>query len=173
MEWLVRSYFWGPRIYTSKVESWPKKSLQYCFWICSVVFFEPCLSFWTFIYVLHNFSSRIISGSHIRESKKRQGPIVFVILKEWLYHFYAKSGAWEGTEQLLTSNCCIYLCYKQFLWTPCFIHRVDAKAPVFRNGTLVPYFLYTIVQKYSAHPTSLLSRDSESMAKLADAGAKP
>jgi hypothetical protein len=28
---------------------------------------------------------------------------------------------------------------------PCFVHRVDAKPPVFIDGTTVPSFLYTVV----------------------------
>ncbi len=32
-----------------------------------------------------------------------------------------------------------------FLSTPSFVHRVDAKVPSFRDGTLVPSFLYTVI----------------------------
>ncbi len=35
--------------------------------------------------------------------------------------------------------------YRQFLQTLCFVHRLDAKVPLFNEGTQVSSFLYTIV----------------------------
>jgi hypothetical protein len=48
-------------------------------------------------------------------------------------------------------NCCLLsllhlpYSYRQVLPTPSFVHRVDANATVFRDGTPVPSFLYTEV----------------------------
>jgi hypothetical protein len=65
---------------------------------------------------------------------------LFLTLKQWL-------------------NLLNYPSYRQFLMTSCFVHRVDAKAPVSREGTLIPSFLYTVVhaESRSAVPVPLLS----------------
>jgi hypothetical protein len=71
--------------------------------------------------------------------------------------FKAKTGALEGAEQLLTRLAAFT--HAQVLPTPCFVHRVDAKLPVFTSGTTVLSFLYSV--------HALLSRESDSMKKLA------
>ncbi len=48
-------------------------------------------------------------------------------------------GAWEGAENHSCPS------FKHFPLTPSFMHWVDAKALVFREGTQVPFLLYTIV----------------------------
>jgi hypothetical protein len=50
---------------------------------------------------------------------------------------------WEGTKQLLTATGPSCPSYEQIPPTPCFAHRVDAKSPVFGDGTLPLYFEYT------------------------------
>jgi hypothetical protein len=47
--------------------------------------------------------------------------------------FYKKHGCREGAEQLL-SRLAEFTIVRQFRLTPCFVHREDAKAPVFREG---------------------------------------
>ncbi len=67
--------------------------------------------------------------------------------------FKAKTGALEGAEQLLSRLAAFT--HTQVLPTLCFVHRVDAKLPVFTGGTPVLYFLYTV--------PALLSRGLDSM----------
>ncbi len=52
-------------------------------------------------------------------------------------------GCWAAAN----SPCCIYPSYRQFLPTPCFVHRADAKPPAFRDVTPVPSFLDTVVSR--------------------------
>jgi hypothetical protein len=71
--------------------------------------------------------------------------------------FKAKTGAVEGAEQLLSRLAAFT--HTHVLPTLCFVHRVDAKLPVFTSGTIVLSFLYSV--------HALLSRGSDSMTKLA------
>ncbi len=52
---------------------------------------------------------------------------------------------WEGAQQLLTQLATFaQYSYKHYPPNPCFfVHRVHTKAPVFREGSLVPSFVYT------------------------------
>ncbi len=52
---------------------------------------------------------------------------------------------WEGAEHLLFQLAAFVLVINVFLLPPCFVHRVHNKPPVFREGTLVPSFVYTKV----------------------------
>jgi hypothetical protein len=53
--------------------------------------------------------------------------------------FKAKTGALDGAEQLLCRLAAFT--HTQALPTLCFVHRVDAKLPVFTSGTTVLSFL--------------------------------
>ncbi len=57
--------------------------------------------------------------------------------------FYRKTGTWVVAEQLLPQLAAVTHSYRQFLPTPCFVNWVDAKAPVFRDGSPVPSILCT------------------------------
>ncbi len=66
--------------------------------------------------------------------------------------FCPKDGLLKGAQLLFSkSTCCICPTYKHLYLTQCLSHRVHIQTPEFREGTLVPYSLYTIVP-------SLLSR---------------
>ncbi len=56
----------------------------------------------------------------------------FVVLND----FYAKTGASEGAEQLLGQLAAFTPGDRQFLPTPSFVHRLNYKAPLFRDRTL-------------------------------------
>ncbi len=79
----------------------------------------------------------------------------------------------------MLSSCSINLPHfprlKHFTPTPCFVNRVHTKPPVFREGTLVPSFVYTYsfsLEQLLIAPFKL-SRGSSSFWKLRVQGLRP
>jgi hypothetical protein len=60
--------------------------------------------------------------------------------------YYAETGGLRRCRAAANSTYCIYPGNRQFLPTPCFVHRVHAKVPVFRDGNQVRSVQYTVVQ---------------------------
>ncbi len=85
--------------------------------------------------------------------------------------FYSKTRAWEGVEHLLIQLVAMALVViNNFFPTPCFVHRVDAEPPVFRDGTACsPLFSVPWHRVQRNRAPELLRRGSGSMAKLAAA----
>jgi hypothetical protein len=63
---------------------------------------------------------------------------VVIYSKTWVFSRCLEDAA------AANSSFWIYPSYGQVLPTPCFVHRVDAKPPVFKNGFPVHPFLYTV-----------------------------
>jgi hypothetical protein len=70
-----------------------------------------------------------------------------VVIKE----FHPKEGAWERAKKVLSSCEINLICpsYDSFSATPCSVHRVDAKHPVFRERTLISSFVFTLISSFS------------------------